>query len=282
MIARIVISMVVWGVVLGGAPGIRADSAPYGGRIFDAHLHYSANSWDSFDAEAALGLLDASKVIGALTSSTPDEGTQRLVRQNHPRVRIVPLYRPYEESVDVGAWFKKPDRLAGAEAALDAGHHHGLGELHIHAPVNLQSERLRALVKRVAKLGLFLQPHSDHRVVTELFKIAPDLKIVWAHAGFSDPPAVVGRMMDTHANLWADLSYREFGIISVDGIDPEWKALLVRHADRFMVGSDTWQADRWHGYKGIIDENRMWLGELPPATADKIAHQNAERLFGLR
>jgi hypothetical protein len=89
-------------------------------------------------------------------------------------------------------------------------------------------------------------------------------------------------MMDAQANLWADLSYREMGIIEANGLNPAWKALLIRHADRFMIGSDTWETDRWHGYAGIIDENRYWLGQLPRDVADKIAHQNGERLFGIR
>jgi len=93
--------------------------------------------------------------------------------------------------------------------------------------------------------------------------------------------------MDMHENLWADLSLREFGtlddagIVAADGIDPGWKALFLRHPDRFMVGSDTWNVQRWLGLKGIIDENRIWLGYLPRDVADQIAHQNGERLFSL-
>lgn len=154
--------------------------------------------------------------------------------------------------------------------------------MHIHAPVNLESERVRALVKRVADLGLFMQPHADHEVIEKLFEIASNARIVWAHAGFSDPPEVIGRMMDKHENLWADLSYRERNIITADGIDPAWRELMIRHADRFMFGSDTWEVDRWHGYPAIVEENRMWLGYLPEEVADKIAHQNGERLFGVR
>lgn len=259
-----------------------ADDMAYKGRLFDAHVHYSANSWDTFSPDAALGLLDKERVIGALVSSTPDEGSQRLLAAGHPRVRVVPLYRPYKDSADLVSWFEQPDRLADAEHALLGGHRRGLGEVHIHVPENLASERIRRLIHQVAEAGAFVQPHAGHAVVEKLFEIAPRLKVIWAHAGFSDPPAVIGRMMDKHEKLWADLSYRETGILADDGLDPAWKALLVRHADRFMIGSDTWAADRWYGYGGIIDENRLWLGQLPKDVADRIAHVNAERLFGLR
>jgi hypothetical protein len=261
---------------------VMADGAPYRGRLFDGHLHYSYQAWDVLDAKAALTLLDKAEVRGALTSSTPDEGTRRLIAERHARVQIIPLYRPYKENADTGSWYKKPDRIAGAEAALEADIHQGFGELHIHAPIILESERIRELIKRVAARGLYIQPHADHLVIEKLFEISPTLKVIWAHAGFSDPPEVIGRMMDKYANLWADLSYRELGIISADGIDPDWKSLFIRHADRFMIGSDTWSPDRWHGYAMTIDENRMWLGHLPKDVADKIAHQNGERLFGLR
>ena len=52
---------------------------------------------------------------------------------------------------------------------------------------------------------------------TQIFKISPNVKIIWAHAGF-DTPDVVSRMMDTHKNLWADLSLREFGTLDDAGI----------------------------------------------------------------
>ncbi len=260
---------------------IGADT-PYRGRIFDAHVHYSSGAWDVFSPEAALGLLDKQNVFGALVSSTPDEGTRRLAAVEQSRVRVVPLYRPYRDSADLGSWFERPDLLDDAERAIMGGHRHGLGEVHIHSPDNLNSERMRNLILRIAKAGLFIQPHAGHAVVSRLFEIAPDIKVIWAHAGFSDPPAVVGRLMDKHARLWADLSYRETGIQEGKGLHPQWRALLIRHADRFMVGSDTWEADRWADYAGIIDENRAWLGMLPLDAADLIAHGNAERLFGAR
>ena len=257
----------------------------YQGRIFDAHVHYWKNAWDAVDAEDALRLLDEAGVTGALTSSTPDEGTLRLAREEHPRVQIVPFSRPYEVFADRTTWFKKPDKLLLAEKALETGEYVGFGEVHIQSPLNLVNPRLRNLIRRLADKGLFFQAHARHDVITQIFKMSPNVKIIWAHAGF-DIPDVVGRMMDTHENLWADLSLREFGtlddegIADADGINPEWKSLFLRHPDRFMIGSDTWNIQRWRGLKGIIDANRIWLGVLPRDVADQIAHQNGERLFG--
>ena len=94
--------------------------------------------------------------------------------------------------------------------------------------------------------GLILHPHSDAAVVEALFKKRPELKILWAHAGFYEPAPVVARMLDQYPNLWAELSYRAAHIMPDDDLDPDWKALLIRHAGRFTIGSATWQVDRWH------------------------------------
>ncbi|MEK9753878.1 MAG: amidohydrolase family protein [Rhodospirillaceae bacterium] len=279
MAIQLISLAVVAALVSGGAS---AADALYKGRIFDAHVHYSAHSWDVYTPEAAITMLDKQDVFGALVSSTPDEGTRRLAAVEQARVRVVPLFRPYHDSSDLSLWYANSDRLSESERAITGGHRDGLGEVHIHSPKALDGERIQNLVRQIAKAGLLIQPHAGFAVVERLFEIAPDIKIVWAHAGFSDPPSVIGRLMDKHKQLWADLSYREDGIIGANGLNDEWKALLVRHADRFMVGSDTWEADRWYAYPGIIEANRRWLGQLPQDAADKIAHGNAEQLFGLR
>ena len=261
------------------------SAEPYQGRIFDGHVHYWQNAWDAVDAETAVRLLDEAGVTGALTSSTPDEGTLKLVREEHPRVQIVPLSRPYEVYADRTTWFKRSDQLRLAEEALETGKYMGFGEVHIQSPINLRNPRVLNLIRHLTDKGLFFHAHARHDVITRIFEISPNVSIIWAHAGF-DTPDVVGQMMDKHENLWADLSLREFGtlddegIADAKGINPEWKALFLRHPDRFMIGSDTWNVQRWRGLKGIIDENRIWLGALPKDVADQIAHQNGERLFG--
>jgi len=171
------IAILLAALMFAGAAGA-AEKPPYDGRLFDAHVHYSANSWDAFPPEAAIDLMAAEDVIGAVVSSTPDGGTRRLAAVEQSKVRIVPLYRPYRESSDLGSWFKRPDRLNATEQALMGHHRKGLGEVHIHRPENLAGERIQNLVRQVAKAGMFIQPHADHKVVARLFEIAPDIKII--------------------------------------------------------------------------------------------------------
>ena len=55
---------------------------------------------------------------------------------------------------------------------------------------------------------------------------------------------------------------------------------MLRHADRFMIGSDTYLTSRWEAYGDLIAQHRAWLAQLPPETARAIAFDNAARLFG--
>src|SRR6266850_921156 len=61
--------------------------------IFDAHMHYSRESWIAYPPERIKALLDSLSVTSALVSSAPDEGTFRLlpVLGDH----IVPMLGPY-------------------------------------------------------------------------------------------------------------------------------------------------------------------------------------------
>ena len=61
--------------------------------------------------------------------------------------------------------------------------------------------------------------------------------------------------------------------------DPEWKLLLEEFSDRFVLGTD---AITLKGFMLTIGRWRQVLKQLSPATARKLAHQNAERLLSLR
>ena len=95
----------------------------------------------------------------------------------------------------------------------------------------------------------------------------------------SEPPDVVGPMLDKYKTLYADTSYRENDILSGDTIDPAWLAVINRHSDRLMVGTDTWVNSHWDDYEGLIALNRAWLSKLPRKIAEQIAYKNAAKLF---
>ena len=67
----------------------------------------------------------------------------------------------------------------------------------------------------------------------------------------------------------------------MDGLD-EWRDLFTRHSNRFLLGSDTWINPRWSDYASIMKGYRSWLAQMPADQARRIAHGNAEQLFGGR
>ncbi len=257
---------------------VRAQAQAQKQPIFDTHMHYSRGAWDVYTTAQILEKLDKAGVSRALVSSRPDDGTLKLLKAA-PK-RIVAGFRPYKEPADLGRWYKNPGLLAYSEARLTKRLYRAFGEIHLYSPENLETPEMARYLDIIGKQGLVLQPHADAAVVRALFAKMPNLKILWAHAGFSEPASVVGTMLDKYPNLWTEMSYRAGDVIGRDGLDGEWKALLIRHAGRFMIGSDTWMVDRWREYAGLIGEHRTWLELLPPDVAEKIAYKNAERMFG--
>ena len=110
--------------------------------------------------------------------------------------------------------------------------------------------------------------------------LAPELKLLWAHAGLSEQPETIGAMLERHPTLWVELSLRAIDIAPAGTLDPAWRALFEQHPGRFIIGSDTFTPWRWQEYQEIIAAHRAWLAELPAETAAAIAHGNAARLFG--
>ena len=259
---------------LASAPGpAAAGELP----IFDAHMHYSQSAWEVLSPEDVVKMMKKLDIIGALVSSTPDEGTQKLIKAAPDRV--IGGFRPYRESNDLGRWYEKAELVPYSEKRLRSGRHRVFGEVHLYGPENLQTPQMVRFFAMMEEHGLILQPHTEAWVVRALFAKKPDLTILWAHAGFSEPASVVGKMLNRYPNLWAELSYRAQDIMPGGEIDPGWRKVLVRHADRLMIGTDTWTVDRWQEYRGLIGEHRRWLAKLPPEVAEKIAHKNAERLL---
>lgn len=60
--------------------------------IFDAHLHYSHDAWESLPPKGAVALLREAGLKHAMASSSSDEGTQMLY-QEAPEL-VLPVLRP--------------------------------------------------------------------------------------------------------------------------------------------------------------------------------------------
>jgi predicted TIM-barrel fold metal-dependent hydrolase len=246
--------------------------------IFDAHIHYKEPAWKPYPVSTVIKLMDKAGVAMALVSSTPDEGTIRL--WEYAPSRIVPELRPYHGDAGSSNWTKSEGMLDYIKNRLARYPHKGIGEFHVHNLDPTDRPLLNAIAKMAKERNIPIHIHSGAAPVRLFYELEPGLTILWAHAGMSEPADVVGAMLDQYKTLYADTSYRENDILTGDGgIDPGWMAVITRHSDRLMVGSDTWVNEQWAAYEELIDLNRQWLSKLPRAIAEKIAYQNAARLF---
>lgn len=271
---RRVAAIVTLGLLFAGMPARASELLP----IFDAHLHYSDHTWASLSPMAALALLDQAGVTGALVSSTPDDGTLML-QQADPR-RVVPALRPYRSQADMANWYRDAEVLAYVENRIERTVYRGIGEFHLMDTRQVDTPQMKRIVDIAVDRNILLHVHSDAAPVAALFAIDPEVKILWAHAGLSAPPARIGELLDRYPQLWTEVSLRADDIAPGGRLDRAWEALLLRHVGRFMIGTDTWTASRWPLYVGLIKQHREWLRQLPPDVAEKIAHRNADRLFG--
>jgi predicted TIM-barrel fold metal-dependent hydrolase len=239
--------------------------------IFDAHIHYSHDAWDTVPPKEAVAILRKAGVKRALVSSSNDEGTQKLYAEA-PDI-IVPELRPYRSRGEIGSWMRDATVIQYLEQRLAKYRFVAIGEFHLYgADADLPVPR--RMVELAKKYGLMLHAHSDTDAIERLLRQWPQARILWAHAGF-EQPAKVREMLRKHRNLWADLAFRsDHG--SGGKVAAEWREAFVEFPDRFMVGTDSFTPERWHYIGEHASWSRAWLADLPRDLAEKIAWKNGE------
>src|SRR5690242_457325 len=249
--------------------------------IFDAHLHYNQEPKPFYSLDQVRDVFRRNVITGIVATSKPNKGTHELVDAKWSELKVVPFIRPYRVRNDMQTWFNDPTIFELMKEEYARGYYRGIGEFQIYGK-SAQSDWVKKMVDFAVGRNLYLHAHCDEEALLILFGHNPKAKIIWAHTGFSTPPARVGELMEKYPDLWGELSYRS-GIMDAAGkLAPEWQELFARRSDRFLIGSDTWINERWFAYDAIFREYRAWLSQLPPDQAKRIASGNAERLFGPR
>ncbi|WP_260684955.1 amidohydrolase family protein [Variovorax sp. KBS0712] len=273
-------------------------AAPYDGPLFDTHLHYNQEAWDGtagpFPPTEALARMQRNQVKAIIANSRPNAGTQTLAAARETRaagVTVVPFVRLYRNRDDYNNWFRDESIhemvLAELARGTASGPYRGLGEFHLYESANANGPVAKKLIALAEEKKLAVLAHVDDVAVDLLMANAPSkgrtLRLIWAHTGIGGTPVErVQAMLERYPLLMGELSYRP-GLTCEGGrLCPEWRALILKHPDRFMVGSDTWVNQRWSAYDEIMRGYRTWLGDLPPAVAQRIAWGNAAALFDLR
>ncbi|MDH3316245.1 MAG: amidohydrolase [Gammaproteobacteria bacterium] len=243
--------------------------------IFDAHIHYSHTVWDTVSPRDAVALLREAGVRRALVSSSDDDGTQRLLAEAPDLV--IPELRPYPTAEDMATWVSDERIVGYVEARLKRYRYVAIGEFHLYG-ADAERPVVRRLVELAHRYGLFLHAHSDADAIERLFRHNPQARILWAHAGF-DRPEAVREMLRRHPNLWCELAFRTDHAPG-GRLDPRWRSLFLEFPDRFLIGSDTYIAERWNYVVVHARWSRGWLAQLPGEVAERIAYRNGEELFG--
>ncbi len=244
--------------------------------IFDAHIHYSDDAREAFSPDDAIRRLREAGIKRALVSSSSDEGTQRLY-QADPAF-VVPSLRPYRNRDELQTWMHDESVIPYLKQRLQKYRYAAIGELHIDGE-EANTAVMREVVQLAKQHRLMLHVHSDAEAIKFIFKQDPEARILWAHAGF-EYAETVRELMLLHDNLWADLSFR-YDISANGNIMPEWKQLLVDHADRFLLGIDTYTPQRWLQINEVMQWQRQLLAALPSDAASKIAYQNGEQITAM-
>jgi hypothetical protein len=251
----------------------QASSLP----IFDAHVHYNLDIGRPVPVETVFELWRRAGIRGALLTSRPNDGTRELLAAAPPEFQTVAFARPYVVATDVQTWYRDPAILAMIEKELARGIYKGIGEFHIFGH-DADSEGFARFVALASKHGLWLHAHCDDYVIERIFALDPDARVIWAHTGMSTPPARVDELLGRYPRLYGELSYRS-GIVESDALAPTWRALFTKYPERFLLGSDTWVAQRWPDVPDIMQAYRAWLSQLPLEVAEKIAWRNGATLF---
>jgi hypothetical protein len=276
-------------LVLAGA----AQAADYSGPLFDAHLHYNEEAQSPHPLPDVLARMQRNSVKAVIANSRPNDGTKALAASalaGQAGVKVIPFVRLYRNRADYDNWFRDESIYEMVQAELArgtaAGPFRGLGEFHLYDSTNANGAVARKLMALAEEKKLAVLAHVDDVAVDLLMAHTPSkgrsLRLIWAHTGIGGAPAArVDQLLARYPLLMGELSYRP-GLTCEGGkLCPEWRELLLKYPERFMIGSDTWVNQRWLYYDDLMKGYRTWLGELPPEIARKIAWDNGAALFGL-
>ena len=285
---------VAWALALGLAPLVQA--ADYSGPLLDAHLHYNVEAVQGpHPISDVLARMQRNGVRAIVANSRPNDGTKALVearaQTDTAGVTVVPFIRLYRNRADYDNWYRDESIYEMVQAEFTRGTargpYRGIGEFHLYDSRNANGPVARKLMAFAEDKQLAMLAHVDDAAVDLLMANAPSkgqkLRLIWAHTGIGGTPVErVEAMLARYPLLMGELSYRP-GLTCEGGLlCPEWRALLLRYPDRFLIGSDTWINPRWQQYDELMQGYRRWLGDLPPDVARQIAWDNGAALFGLK
>lgn len=210
--------------------------------------------------------------------------------------------------------------LSSVEAKLRGGGFFGLGEVmlryygHPGEPADCcpevdhpaDSPLMFRIVELATRFQLPVNIHAEAEpkvaaAMERLLKAFPGSTLIWSHNCGRQSAEAIRKLLASYANLYCDLGSMTnarpgggygagwprtmpwtFLVDDVRGqLLPEMKSLFEQFPDRFMVGIDAYFYSAYVNYPIRVTRFRQQLSQLAPATARKIAYENAERVLRL-
>jgi predicted TIM-barrel fold metal-dependent hydrolase len=265
-------------------------AAEYTGPLIDAHSHLPGpTAIDAYAAAARRHNVSRVVLLGVGGVQKNDSAWIAAAARKYPDLVVVGL--PVPDPLDPAAAERLDAELAQTGARA-------LGEVHLRQ-VSRKIDRdpsdpafLKILeVAARHRVPVVIHDDLDERATERLERALAarrDATLVLAHAGESAPPRIRA-LLGRHPNLIVDLSGMHFlrrpWLARETGpLLPEWKALIERMPERFLIGLDVWAAPLFE--PAMLDRLMTWtrriLGELEPAAAERVAYRNAVAVFGLK
>ncbi len=159
------------------------------------------------------------------------------------------------------------------------------------------STAMQALFNLAASSNIPMLVHAqlqqDDDTFEQLSRLAasnPNGVLVMGHCGKDATAARMRDFLNKTPNAVCNLAWRsppqekgkDHNVIIWDrsGIKEEWRQLIEDMPDRFMVGID--DVHDWEQFDAVVETiRRDLLANLSKATAEKVSHQNAKRIFRL-
>ena len=172
---------------------------------FDGHIHYNQDLWNGLPPEQVITLLHKYGIELAIVSSTPTEGTEALY--DLAPERIIPFLRPYRNRADRYTWHHDREILDYVRSWAATGKYRGFGEFHIDQQ-HLDGKSLFAEYLQLAVDNNWpLSAHTDEETIHSIFRMQPELHVIWAHCGFDTPVAKLRELMTSYPRLYCELSF---------------------------------------------------------------------------
>ncbi|MBI4609397.1 MAG: amidohydrolase family protein [Candidatus Rokubacteria bacterium] len=295
------------------APAARAASG-YSGPIFDAHAHMIRPGVGAMARPGGPRARPARPPQGTGGEVSPFEIVDRLraagvsgmflfaapvmVQRKYPDLVYAFVAAPHDPAKQGPSFTSETAALIDEKLRSEGAR--GIGELPLrHRPTGNAHTADGPVVMRIYELAarhnVPVTVHVEHEYSRELERAVvgnPKTVFIWAHVG-SGPAGIARDLMRKYANLYADLSTRnpifrmgipvdQNSLTDASGrLKEEWRTVFEELPDRFLLGLDINNTERLQQLDELVAYYRAVLGELTPATAEKIAHRNARRLIGL-